>query len=86
MLVQKTGMMCCSQDKIIVGRRILNQDRAWRLAKKKAIEDSEEIQVERSMKEVLHCIPAMHTRYSSQAGETVHVTSSENSVVHSQDR
>ena len=38
------------------------------VSQEKAIEELEEIQVERSTKKVLHCIPAMHTRYRSLSG------------------
>ena len=38
------------------------------VSQEKAVEELEVIQVERSTKEVLHCIPAMHTRYRSLSG------------------
>ena len=57
------------QDKEFVGRRILNRDRASRVSQQKAIDDMEEIPVERNTKDDLHCTPAMHTRYRSLVGQ-----------------
>ena len=40
-----------------------------RSVKKRAIEELEEILVEKNTKEYLHCTPTMHTRYRSLLGQ-----------------
>ena len=69
MLVHKTGLMCFSEDKEFVGWRILNQDQTIEVSQERAIEEVEEIPVEKNTKEKLHCTPTVHTRFTSLLGQ-----------------
>ena len=68
-LVQKIGTMLPLQDRDFVGHKILQNGSYIEVSQDKAIDECEEIPVERNTKEDLHCTPSVHTMYRSLLGQ-----------------
>ena len=66
-MVQKTGMMCSSQDKEFVEWRIHNQE--LRLVKKRLLRNWRRSLYNETRKKISTVSPAMHTRHSSLLGQ-----------------